>query len=149
MGNFYGYKSGAIRKIKKRNESVFELNKTINKFFTHLTTVLLLFLGLIVQMRPEKNGTETSFRLFLLLICLLVMCLFCCIAVLYSEIIVSRKIHQQNHRELELYIENDGEILSEINVVGRHKFFEWAEKLALLFLVFSLLTLILYVYSKK
>lgn len=142
------YKKGAIERIENRNKSFFELNATINKFFTHLTTVLLLFLGLIVQLRPQENQQNASSQIFLLLVCLIVLSALSSITVLYGEISVGRKSYRIYDRMLREYVENKGQTETKIKTAVRYKVFEYAEIFALVFLVLSLVCLVVYIYLR-
>lgn len=139
------YKYRAIKIIEEKNKAAQNLNSVTNKFFTHLTTILLIFLGLVIQLQPDRNHQDIAWLTYLAGVVLLVLCMIFCLIVLYGEIFLAREIHRIHWRKLQDYIENQGQLDLKISNAHKSSIFLWSEKLALVMLAFSLVCIIAYI----
>ena len=144
--DFYRFKKGVAQRIENKNNSFEQLNVAISKFFTHLTTILVIFLGLIAQMKPQENLENLPYHLYRVLICLLVLCLLFCVLVLYGEISLERKNNQIRQRILLEYIDSDGAKKNQTGKAKKLRVFYISEILALVFFALSLICFLAYSY---
>ena len=148
MGDFDRYKRGVISIIEKKNESLDRLGSELSTFFRHLTTILLIYLGLIVHLISAENQQHPSHHLLLLTICLTVACVLFSVAVLYERVYHARMRSQARQKQLKRYIDNEGETKFRIQMVDNNKIFLFFEKAALVMFSLSLVSLVIYAVLK-
>ena len=136
------------KKIDDTNDAFKNLNNAVVKFYSLLTSILLVFLGLTFGLKSNEDQQELSFYLFWAMIFLLVLCLLCSITVLYGEIKILRDLYHLCRNSLLQYYQSQGKEDVPLNVAEYHKIFEWAQVAALVFLVLSLICLVIYIYIR-
>ncbi|WP_157811509.1 hypothetical protein [Lacinutrix sp. Bg11-31] len=113
-------------------------------FFNKLTPVILGFLGLLVSLKSGDNSSKVSSLLFFSTILLLGLCVIFSLAVLYSELHYSKKT-LKNYKDAATKHILDGCVEKSINVnVEKTPFYEFCEKMTLISLGLSILSLIIY-----
>lgn len=115
-------------------------------FFNKLTPVILGFLGLLVGLKSEDGSKECSEFFFFSTILLLGLCVLCSVAVQYSELHYAKKSVDSYKDESIKYIQEKTESETIYVTAKISTFYVIAEKLTLLFLALSIVSLILYSY---
>ena len=115
-------------------------------FYNRLTPVILGFLGLMVSLKSADNSSKASQLFFFSTILLLGLCVLCSVIIQYSEFSYSKKYlesYKEESRKLVL-----GKSENKIAYVGAEisTFFSIVEKLTIVFLILSILSLIIYSY---
>jgi hypothetical protein len=115
-------------------------------FFSKITPIILGFLGLLVGLKSEDGSTECSEFFFFSTILLLGLCVLCSVAVQYSELHYAKKSVDSYKDESIKYIQGKTESETIYVTTKISAFYIIVEKLTLLFLALSIVSLILYSY---
>lgn len=123
-----------------------EKSKIKYSFFSKLTTIILGFLGLLVSLKSEDNFSEFSELFFFLTILLLGLCVLCSVGVQYSELHYANESIVEYKKKATEYIQDIAKSNSIYVTTKISKFYQFVEKLAIVFLILSILCLIVYSY---
>ena len=115
-------------------------------FFSKLTPIILGFLGLLVSLKSEDTLSELSEYFFFSTILLLGLCVLCSVGVQYSELHYANESIVDYKKKATEYIQGIAEDKSIYVTTKVSIFYLTIEKLTILFLILSILSVVIYSY---
>tara|TARA_E500000318_G_C3508079_1_gene191194 strand:+ start:268 stop:723 length:456 start_codon:yes stop_codon:yes gene_type:complete len=121
--------------------------KALYSFFKGLTTVLVGFLGLLIALKPEEIPVQEAKNLFLASIILIGCCILSSVIVQFGEVSHLREAGNVLKKKLNTFYQTKDATSLRVVRVQNNKVYMFFEYSTFVFLILSIVSLILYVYS--